>query len=181
MPTDQQHGLIDTNIVILRDRLDPGELPALMAISAVTLAELSAGPHAVVGDDARARAERGRRMSILQRVESEFEPLPFDAPAARAYGQLTGTVRELGRSPRRRHADLQIAATAMVHGLPLYTTNPADFAGLEEWVSLVPVATVGDLSARLDAPKQVLRSLVDGRCAASGCRRLRARPESSAR
>ena len=125
MPTDQQRGLIDTNIVILRDRLAPSELPALMAISAVTLAELSAGPNAVVGDDALARAERGRRMSILQRVESEFEPLAFDAPAARVYGQLTGAVRGLGRSPRRRHADLQIAATAVVHGLPLSRRTPA--------------------------------------------------------
>jgi predicted nucleic acid-binding protein len=140
MPTDRRGGLVDTNIVILRDRLAPIELPEEIAISAVTLAELSAGPHAVVGDDAPARAERGRRISILQRVESEFEPLAFDAPAARVYGQLTGAVRALGRTPRRRHADLQIAATAAVNGLPLYTTNPDDFAGLEEWVSVVPVS-----------------------------------------
>lgn len=140
MPTDHRSGLVDTNIVILRDRLAPIELPEEIAISAVTLAELSAGPHAVVGDDAPARAERGRRISILQRAESEFEPLAFDAPAARVYGQLTGAVRALGRTPRRRHADLQIAATAAVNGLPLYTTNPDDFAGLEEWVSVVPVS-----------------------------------------
>lgn len=140
MPTDHRSGLVDTNIVILRDRLAPIELPEEIAISAVTLAELSAGPHAVVGDDAPARAERGRRISILQRAESEFEPLAFDAPAARVYGQLSGAVRALGRTPRRRHADLQIAATAAVNGLPLYTTNPDDFAGLEEWVSVVPVS-----------------------------------------
>lgn len=140
MPTDHRSGLVDTNIVILRDRLAPIELPEEIAISAVTLAELSAGPHAVVGDDAPARAERGRRISILQRAESEFEPLAFDAPAARVYGQLSGAVRALGRIPRRRHADLQIAATAAVNGLPLYTTNPDDFAGLEEWVSVVPVS-----------------------------------------
>ena len=119
--------------------LAPVDLPDEIAISAVTLAELSAGPHAVVGDDAPARAERGRRMAILQRAESEFEPLPFDAPAARVYGQLTGAVREPGRTPGRRHADLQIAATAIANRLPLYTTNPDDFAGLEEWVSAVCV------------------------------------------
>ena len=139
MATDRRSGLVDTNIVILRDRLDPLELPDEIAISAVTLAELSAGPHAVVGEDAPARAERGRRMAILQRAESEFEPLPFDAPAARVYGQLTGAVRALGRTPPGRHADLQIAATAGANGLALYTTNPDDFAGLEEWISVVAV------------------------------------------
>lgn len=139
MTAEPQRGLVDTNIVILRDRLAPDDLPDEIAISAVTLAELSAGPHAVVGDDAAARAERGRRIGILQRVESEFDPLPFDAAAARVYGQLTGAVRALGRAPRRRHADLQIAATAAANTLPLYTTNPDDFAGLEEWVMIVPV------------------------------------------
>lgn len=139
MATDRRSGLVDTNIVILRDGLSSVELPDEIAISAVTLAELSAGPHAVVGDDAPARAERGRRMAILQRTESEFEPLPFDAPAARVYGQLAGAVRALGRTPRRCHADLQIAAIAVANGLPLYTTNPDDFAGLEEWVAVVPV------------------------------------------
>lgn len=148
MPTDQRRGLVDTNIVILRDRLAPVELPEEIAISAVTLAELSAGPHAVTGDDVAARAERGRRMAILQRAESEFEPIAFDAPAARIYGQLTGAVRALGRTPRRRHADLQIAATAVANGLPLYTTNPHDFAGLEEWVTVVPVNRPGGWSGR---------------------------------
>jgi predicted nucleic acid-binding protein len=139
MPTEHSRGLIDTNIVILRDLLAPGLLPDQVAISAVTLAELSAGPQAVVGDDPHARAERGRRTAILQRTESEFEPLPFDASAARVYGQLSGAVRALGRTPRRRHADLQIAATAVANALPLFTTNPDDYAGLDEWLTLVPV------------------------------------------
>lgn len=139
MTTDRRRGLVDTNIVILRDLLNPADLPDEIAISAVTLAELSAGPHGVVGDGPSARAERGRRMAILQRVESEFEPLAFDAPAARVYGQLSGAVRALGRTPRRRHADIQIAATAAVNGLPLYTTNPDDFGGLDEWLAVIPV------------------------------------------
>jgi predicted nucleic acid-binding protein len=139
MPAEHTRGLVDTNIVILRARLTPDVLPDHVAISAVTLAELSAGPHAVVGDDPPARVERGRRTAILQRTESEFDPLVFDAPAARAYGQLSGAVRAHGRTPRRRHADLQIAATAVANGLPLYTTNPDDYAGLEEWLTVVPV------------------------------------------
>ena len=139
MPADHPRGLIDTNIVILRDLLTPGVLPDEVAISAVTLAELSAGPHAVVGDDLPARVERGRRTAILQRTESEFDPLPFDAPAARIYGQLSGAVLAYGRAPRRRHADLQIAATAVANGLPLYATNPDDYAGLGAWLTVVPV------------------------------------------
>jgi predicted nucleic acid-binding protein len=139
MPAEHPRGLIDTNIVILRDRLTPGALPDEVAISAVTLAELSAGPHAVLGDDPAARIERGRRTAILQRTESEFEPMPFDAPAARVYGQLSGAVLANGRTPRRRHADLQIAATAVANGLPLYTTNPDDYAGLDEWLTVAPV------------------------------------------
>lgn len=139
MTTEPRRGLVDTNIVILRGRLDPDDLPDEMAISAVTLAELSAGPHSVVGDDAAARAERGRRIAILQQAESEFDPFPFDAPAARVYGQMAGAVRALGRTPRRRRADLQIAATAAANALPLYTTNPDDFTGMEEWVTIMAV------------------------------------------
>jgi predicted nucleic acid-binding protein len=77
--------------------------------------------------------------SILQRTESEFDPLPFDAPAARIYGQRSGAVLAYGRTPRRRHADLQIAATAVANGLPLYTADPDDYAGLHEWLTVVPV------------------------------------------
>jgi len=131
--------LVDTNILVLRDWLGPDALPDEFAISAVTLAELSFGPHAVLGDDQAARTERARRTAVLQRAEAEFEPLPFDAPAARAYGELAAAMLAHGRMPRRRIADLQIAATAMVHQLPLYTTNPDDYAGLEGYLVVVPV------------------------------------------
>ena len=134
-----RRGLVDTNIVILRDWIPAGALPEEIAISAVTLAELSAGPHAVGGVDPAARIERARRTAILQRVESEFDPLAFDASAARIYGQLAGAVFAYGRTPRRRHADLQIAATAVANRLRLYTTNPDDYAGLDGWLTLVPV------------------------------------------
>lgn len=132
-------GLVDTNIVILRDRLAPDAVPDQFAISAVTLAELSVGPHAVRGEDHQARLERARRMAILQRAETEFDPLPFDAPTARVYGELAAAMLAYGRSPRRRNADLQIAATAVVHQLPLYTTNPDDYAGLEDYLTVIPV------------------------------------------
>ena len=107
----------------------------MMAISAVTLAELSAGPHEVRPDTEQdayfEAAERARRLDVLQRAEHEFDPIPFDADAARAYGRVTAAVIAAGRKPRRRAVDLMIAATAIAAELPLYTTNPDDFAGLD--------------------------------------------------
>ena len=143
--TDERHpqGLLDTTIVILRRWIDPVELPAEMAISAITLAELSAGPHEVRGNDEQdvydEHAERARRLEILQRVENEFDPIPFDAEAARIYGRVAAAVVGAGRKPRRRLADLMIASIAIAEGLPLFTTNPEDFAGLDTVLTIVPV------------------------------------------
>jgi predicted nucleic acid-binding protein len=138
-----EQGLLDTNIVILRRWVDPAELPDEMAISAVTLAELSAGPHEVRGDDEQQvyeeHAERARRLEILQRAENEFDPIPFDAEAARIYGRVAAAVIGAGRKPRRRFADLMIASTAIAEELPLFTTNPKDFAGLDTVLTIVPV------------------------------------------
>jgi predicted nucleic acid-binding protein len=135
--------MLDTNILILRRWVNPAELPDEMAISAVTLAELSAGPHQVRPDSEQAgyheHAERARRLDVLQRAEHEFDPIPFDAEAARAYGRVTAAVIAAVRRPRRRTADLMIAATAIAAGLPLFTTNPGDFTGLEGVLAMVPV------------------------------------------
>jgi predicted nucleic acid-binding protein len=141
MAADQQQGLLDTNIVILRKWIDPAELPAEMAITAITLAELSAGPHQVRSTAGyNEHAERARRTDILQRAESEFDPIPFDAEAARIYGRICAAVVAAGRTPRRRIADLMIASIAAAEELPLFTTNPDDFKGLEELLTVVPVA-----------------------------------------
>jgi predicted nucleic acid-binding protein len=83
--------------------------------------------------------ERARRLETLQRAESEFDPVPFGADAARAYGRVTASVIATGRKPRRRIADLMIAATAIAEGLPLFTTNPGDYAGLDKLIRVVPV------------------------------------------
>jgi predicted nucleic acid-binding protein len=83
--------------------------------------------------------ERARRLDILQRAEHEFDPIPFDADAARAYGRVVAAVLAVGRKPGRRATDLMIAATAMAAGLPLYTANPDDFTGLDRLLDLVPV------------------------------------------
>jgi predicted nucleic acid-binding protein len=138
-----ERGLLDTNILIIRRWVDRAELPDEMAISAVTLAELSAGPHEVRGNDEQGaydeRAERARRMSVLQRAEADFDPIPFDAETARIYGQVSAASIAIGREPRARAADLMIASTAIAERLPLFTTNPDDFRGLDHLLTVVPV------------------------------------------
>jgi len=132
--TEHAAGLLDTSVLIDHDRLEPESLPKSTAISAVTLAELAAGPHATADP-----AERARRQDRLQWVSAMWEPLPFDAEAARAYARVYAAMRAQGRTSRVRLADLLIAATAVANGLPLYTRNPADFAPAQELVTLVPV------------------------------------------
>lgn len=131
--------MLDTNILILRHLLDPSDLPDEAAISTVVIGELSAGVHHVDADTVAGRRERADRMVLLQQAEAEFDPIPYTTPAARMYGRMSSAVRAMGRSPRSRTADLMIAATAAVERLPLYTTNPADYRGLESLLEIVPV------------------------------------------
>jgi predicted nucleic acid-binding protein len=117
------------------ERLDASQLPLELAVSAITMAELAAGPHAT--DDAE---ERGRRQDRLQRAEAAFDPLPFDVDAVRAYGRVYAAVRSAGRKARGARAmDLLVAASACGADLPLYTRNGADFSGLEGLVEIVVV------------------------------------------
>jgi predicted nucleic acid-binding protein len=128
-------GVVDTSVLIDLEWIDPHDLPAELAISTVSLAELAAGPHATTDPD-----ERGRRQDRLQRVEAAFEPLPVDAPVARAYGRIYAKVVAAGRKARGRRAlDLLIAATAVAAGVPLYTRNPDDFRELASVLEIVAV------------------------------------------
>lgn len=128
-------GLLDTSVVIDLEVLDASDLPVQMAVSAVTMAELAAGPHA-----ARDADERARRQDRLQRAEAIFDPLPLDIGSVRAYGRVYAAVAAAGRKARgARAVDLLTAATACAHGLPLYTRNGADFAALEGLVDIVVV------------------------------------------
>ena len=114
-------------MVIDLDELDASQLPIEVAVSAITMAELSAGSHATTDADVR-----GRRQDRLQRAEAAFDPLPFDGDAARAYGRIFAAVVAAGRKARgARAVDLLIAATALAAELPLFTRNGADFVGLE--------------------------------------------------
>jgi predicted nucleic acid-binding protein len=134
---DPRHarGLIDTSVIIDLERIEGADLPLELAVSAITMAELAAGPHATAEP-----AERARRQDRLQRAEATFEPLPVDAAVARAYGRVYAAVAVSGRKARgRRAVDLLIAATALAAGLPLYTRNPDDFIGLSDLLDIVSV------------------------------------------
>lgn len=132
--TDHTAGVLDTSVIVALKLYDAAELPEAIFITAITLGELSHGPHAT--NDPLTRAER---VAVLQHVEATFEPLPYDHHAARFYGLICASVRTAGRQPRRRAADLMIAATAASNALPLYTANPGDFAGVGKLVELVKV------------------------------------------
>jgi hypothetical protein len=129
-----ERGLLDTSVVIDLHDIDPVRLPVAVAVSALTMAELAAGPHATT--DA---AERARRQDRLQRAEAAFDPLPFDADAGRAYGRIYAAVSSARRKARPRAVDLLIAATALAADLPLYTRNGADFRALEDIVDIIVV------------------------------------------
>lgn len=130
-----ERGLLDTSVVIDLETIPAASLPIEVAISAITLAELAAGPHAT--DDP---AERSRRQDRLQRAEAAFDPLPFDTDAARAYGRVFSAVVNARRKPRgARAVDLLIAATAVAASLPLYTRNPDDFQSLDDLIDVIAV------------------------------------------
>jgi len=123
--TTHATGVLDTNLLVLLERLRPDDLPAEPVITAVTLAELSVGP--LVTDDP---AERAARQVRLQEVEASFDPLPFDAASARAFGRVAAEVRRSGRRVQARAFDVMIAAVAVANDLPVYTADPRDFAGI---------------------------------------------------
>lgn len=125
--TDEPRGILDTSTVILLGRLaDVSALPEQPVITAVTLAELSVGP--LVAPDERSRAAR---QAHLQQAEADFDPLPFDADSARAFGQVAASLRQAGRKASARTYDAMIAATAIANDLPVHTCNPDDFVAID--------------------------------------------------
>lgn len=126
-PARPQRGILDTSTVILLARLtDATALPMQPAITTVTLAELSVGPLVALDEH-----ERATRQAHLQQAEADFQPLPFDAAAARAFGRVVASLRRAGRKPAARSYDAMIAATALANELPVYSCNPDDFTGID--------------------------------------------------
>lgn len=148
-PPQDRRGLLDTNTVILLPRLtDPKALPEEPLISAITLAELSVGPLV-----ARSDADRADRQAQVQQAEADFDPIPFDRFASRAFGRVAASLRRAGRKPAARAYNAMIAAVALAHDLPLYTCNPEDFAGIDGLRVVgvphpdhVPIPRHGDIS-----------------------------------
>ena len=131
-------GILDTSTVIMLGRLDdPSMLPEEPLITAITLAELTVGPLVATSE-----SERAARQAHLQQAESDFDALPFDATAARAFGRVAASLRQSGRKSSARSYDAMIAATALAHALPVYTCNPDNFRGIDGLeVVAVPLPT----------------------------------------
>lgn len=123
----RRRAVLDTSTVILLPRLPAEVLPVEPMITAVTLAELSVGPLVAATDK-----ERAARQAHLQQAETDFDPLPFDRHAARAFGQVAASLRRAGRKATARAYDAMIAATAIANDLPVYTSNPSDFEGIDD-------------------------------------------------
>lgn len=119
-------GILDTSAVVDLGRLDPSSLPEVPLITTVTLAELTVGPLVARND-----RDRAARQAVLQQAEADFDPLPFDAAAARAFGGVAASLRASGRKPAARAYDALIAAVAVSRELPVYTANPVDFHGID--------------------------------------------------
>ena len=138
-------GILDTNTLILLGRMTQTDaLPAEPLITAITLAELSVGPLV-----ASTNEERAARQAHLQQAEADFDPLPFDAAAARSFGQVAARLRRAGRKPAARAYDAMIAAICIANDLPIHTCNPDDFAGIAGLVLVdVPQPDEGRIRGR---------------------------------
>ncbi len=120
-------GILDTSTLILLGRIESTDaLPSEPLITAITLAELSVGPLVATDDQ-----DRSARQAHLQQAEADFDPLPFDATAARSFGQVAASLRRAGRKPAARAYDAMIAAVALANELPVHTCNADDFAGID--------------------------------------------------
>lgn len=134
MAERHERGVLDTSVIVDLESLPEAALPVQSSVAAVTLAELAAGLHTT-----RDAAERGGRLTRLQLVEANLDTLPFDAAAARRYGQLVALIVAAGQSPRPRRLDLMIAATALGNGLPLYTRNARELSAIEGAMTVIAV------------------------------------------
>lgn len=133
-----QKGVLDTSAVLRLHELEEEDLPLEAVICTVTLAELSAGPLLATEE-----GERAARLVQVQSAETDYgDPLPLDVEAARAFAQVAADIRRAGRKPKARTFDALIAATAKAAGLPPYTFNPDDLAGVTG-LEVVPLPSNG--------------------------------------
>jgi toxin FitB len=127
-------GVLDTSAYLDLALPDPASLPSVPELTAITMAELHQG--VAMAEDAANRAARTEKPGAAM---VEFEPLPFDGPAAVRYGTLVALTLGANRDPKPRRMDLMIAAIASVRGLPLYTRNAKYLVGLADVLQIIEV------------------------------------------
>lgn len=132
--SEHARGLLDTSFFVAFERpRPPARAPALGAVSAITIAELTAGVQ-LASDDARSR--RQATLAFARR----FDPLPFDERCAGAYASIARAVRAAGG--RVRQFDGAIAATALANDLPVFTQDVDDFGLMERVIADLTVVFV---------------------------------------
>ena len=118
MATDDRPalGLADTSLFIAQEQARPisGEPPERVAVSVVTVGELSLGVLVAAGE------ARARRLQTLRRAES-LEPLPITSEVAATWAALRLSLRDAGR--RMPLNDSWIAATAIAEGIPVVSQD----------------------------------------------------------
>ncbi len=111
-------GLLDTSVFIARETDRAlAELPDRVAVSVVTIGELELGVFAAVDEDVLAR-----RADTLALARTS-DPIPVTEPVMSAWARLVIDCRRAGVHRTVRLTDALIAATAVVHGLPVVTQD----------------------------------------------------------
>ncbi len=121
----ERPAVLDTSVLIARESeraLDIDLLPAEVAVTVVTIAELHTGILAAVDTETRAR-----RLATLDAV-SVVEPMPVTAEAARQWASLRVRLAEAGRAAKIN--DLWIAAVAAANDMDVVTQD-RDFDAIE--------------------------------------------------
>ena len=110
--------LADTSLFIAREQNRPiaAAVPDDLSVSTITVGELFLG--VILADGPERRAQRLRTVAFVQ---SNFEPLPVDEPAAHAWAELVGALRRSGR--RAPLNDTWIAAIAISRGMRVVTQD----------------------------------------------------------
>lgn len=130
--------LADTNILgyfsrnssaVLQKRMLAALKNQGVAISAITRAEVRFGLALLAADD--------KRRGTIELLLNEFPVLPWTGEAADRYGEVAAHLQQTGQPIGEM--DTQIAAHALVLGLPLVTHNTRHFKRvpglkLEDWM-----------------------------------------------
>ena len=111
-------GLLDTSVFIAREAARPlSRLPDRVAVSVVTIGELELGVLAAADEDVLAR--RADTLALAR----QSDPIPITEAVMGAWARLVLDCRRAGLNRTVKLTDALIAATAVVHGLPVVTQD----------------------------------------------------------